>query len=89
MAEKFRLEISKSAEKQLKVIPRADQGRITRAILTLETDPFPQGTRKLRGYDDVYRLRVGLYRVIYSVNGRQLLVIILKLGHRKDVYRGL
>ncbi len=53
----------------------------------LGADPHPPGSRKLTGHDDVYRVRVGPYRVIYSVARRQLIVIILKLGHRKDVYR--
>ena len=39
------------------------------------------------GYDDVFRIRVGVYRILYSVSGRQLVIIILKIGHRKDIYR--
>jgi mRNA interferase RelE/StbE len=56
-------------------------------MLGLADDPHPPGSRKLAGYDDVFRTRVGRYRIIYSVEGRRLIVIILKLGHRKDVYR--
>jgi mRNA interferase RelE/StbE len=84
---KYRVQISATAERQLRRLPRDDQLRVVRAVLTLAQDPRPQGCRKLQGYDDVFRIRVGTYRVIYSVEGRQLRVIILKVGHRKDVYR--
>jgi hypothetical protein len=48
---------------------------------------WPRGSRKLQGFDDLFRIRVGTYRVIYSVEEARLLVLLLKLGHRKDVYR--
>jgi len=56
-------------------------------MLALSDDPFPTGSRKLSGYDDVFRIRVGVYRVIYDVADAALVIIILKIGHRKDVYR--
>jgi mRNA interferase RelE/StbE len=84
---KYRVQISATAERQLRRLPRDDQLRVVRAVLALAQDPRPPGCRTLQGYDDVFRIRVGTYRVIYSVEGRQLLVIILKVGHRKDVYR--
>lgn len=59
----------------------------TSAILTLAIDPFPSGVRKLSGYDDVYRIRVGSYRVLYSVSTTTLIVIELKVGQRGDVYQ--
>ena len=48
---------------------------------------WPGGVRKLKGYDDMFRLRVGDYRVIYSVDDTRLIVILLKVGHRGDIYR--
>ena len=84
---KYDVEISETAEKQLRKLQRDDQRRIARAILALAVEPLPRGSRKLSGYDDVFRIRVGRYRVIYSVSGNRLIVIILKIGHRKDVYR--
>ena len=84
---RHRIEISRTAEKQLKKLPRDLQRRLARAMEELGADPHPPGSRKLTGHDDVYRVRVGTYRVIYSVARRQLIVIILKRGHRKDVYR--
>ncbi len=56
-------------------------------MLALGEDPFPRGTRKMSGYDDVFRVRVGRYRILYSVADDQLIVVMLKIGHRKDVYR--
>jgi mRNA interferase RelE/StbE len=84
---RYSVAISRTAEKQLKKLPRTDQRRVARALTALGDDPRPAGSRKLTGFDDVFRLRVGRYRVIYSVEGRRLLVIVLKIGHRKDVYR--
>lgn len=82
----YRLEISRTAEKQLRKLPRREQERVVATILPLATDPRPRGSRKLSGYDDVFRLRVGRYRVLYSVEHRRLVVIVLKIGHRREVY---
>ena len=84
---RYSIEISRTAEKQLEKLNRDDQRRVVRAILALADDPRPQGSRKLAGYDDVFRIRVGRYRVLYSISGKKLVVIILKIGHRKDVHR--
>ena len=83
----YDLEISRTAEKQLKRLPRAEQQRIVRAILNLAVDPRPHGSRKLIGYEDVFRIRVGRYRILYSIATRRLIIIILKVGHRRDIYR--
>ncbi len=84
---RYSLEISRTAEKQLKKLDQADRQRVVKAMVALADDPYPRGSRKLTGYDDVFRIRVGSYRVIYSVSGTKLVIVILKLGHRKDVYR--
>ena len=55
-------------------------------MFRLSDDPYPRGARKLLGYDDVFRIRVGTYRVLYSVSEAEVVVIVLKVGHRKDVY---
>lgn len=84
---RYDIEISETAEKQLKKLQRGDQRRVARAIVALADEPHPRGSRKLSGYNDVFRIRVGRYRVIYSVSGNRLIVIILKIGHRKNVDR--
>ena len=53
----------------------------------LADDPFPRGSRRLSGYDDVFRVRTGRYRILYSVSERRLVIVVLKVGHRRDVYR--
>ena len=83
----YDVEIGRSAEKQLRRLPRRDRERIVSAITSLATDPFPKGVRKLSGYDDVFRVRIGRYRVLYSISERALTVLILKIGHRRSVYR--
>jgi mRNA interferase RelE/StbE len=84
---KLEIRVSATAEKQLRELPRPDLQRVIVAIRALAGDPRPRGCHKLRGYEDVFRIRVGHYRIIYSVQDRQLVVIILKVGHRRDIYR--
>ncbi len=83
----YEIEITRTAEKQLKKLPREDQERVVAAVLRLADEPRPRGSRKLAGYDDIFRIRVGTYRVLYSVSSGRLVIIILKIGHRRDVYR--
>ena len=83
----YRIEVSATAERQIRKLPRADQLRVVRAVQALSTDPRPPGCRKLSGYEDVFRVRIGRYRVLYSIEGRRLVIIILKVGDRKDIYR--
>ena len=81
------VEISRAAERQLRKLPRADQERVARAMLALADDPLPRGARKLSGYDDVYRIREGQHRILYSVSENRLIIVVLKVGRRSDVYR--
>ena len=83
----LRIEVSATAERQLRALPREDQGRVVRAIQRLGEEPHPRGCRKLAGYRDLWRIRVGYHRVLYSVDRQRIVVIVLKTGHRKDVYR--
>ena len=84
---RYEIEISRTAEKQLRKLPRADQVRVVRTMQALAGDPFPRGARKLSGYDDAFRVRTGQYRILYSVSERRLVIVVLKVGHRRDVYR--
>jgi len=65
----------------------AKRRRIIRVIQPLSIQPRPLGCRKLKGYDDVYRIRMGDYRILYSLNETQITIVVLKIGRRKDVYR--
>ena len=83
----YRIEVSGTAERQLKKIRREDKVRILRAISLLASEPRPGGCKKMSGYDDIYRIRIGNYRVIYEIDGKRIVVVILKIGHRREVYR--
>ncbi len=83
----YNVELTRTAEKQLRRIAKRDRNRLVEAIRGLADRPRPNGARKLQGYDDVYRIRVGQYRVVYEVFDDRMVVIVLKVGHRKDIYK--
>ena len=85
---KYKVLVKPSAVKELENIPRKkDRQRIVERISTLADDPRPHGSQKLSG-NDRFRLRQGSYRIIYSIEDDALIVYVIKVGHRKDVYRG-
>lgn len=84
---KFKIKISSTAEKKLKKIPKKDLVGIITAIQSLALDPYPEGCRKLMGEGNTYRIRKGLYRIIYEIKNNELVILVLKLGHRKDIYK--
>jgi mRNA interferase RelE/StbE len=75
-----------TAFRQLKKLDRAVQVRIFAKINRLADDPRPPGCLKLAGRDNVYRLRIGDFRVLYNIVDAKLIVLVLKVGHRRDVY---
>jgi mRNA interferase RelE/StbE len=75
-----------SAVKQLERLPKLAQRRIVRAIEELADDPWPAGCVKLVGEDNLWRIRVGSYRAVYSIDDDELQVMILRVAHRKDAY---
>ena len=83
---KYHLDIARSAEHQFKKLPITLQDRIIPKLLSLEDNPRPFGTKKLRD-SSFYRIRIGDYRVIYSIDDRSAIVRILDIAHRRDVYR--
>ena len=83
----YSVELTRTAEKQLRKIAKRDRERVVDAIGGLADRPRTHGARKLQGYDDVYRIRVGKYRIVYEVFDDRVVVIVLKVGHRKDIYR--
>ncbi len=82
----YKIRISSSAERQLKKLPSNVQIKISRAILGLASNPYPAGCKKLAGYQDIWRIRIGEYRVLYSIDRNIVTVIVLKIGHRKEIY---
>ena len=77
----------KGIDKELARLPKSDYLRITEKILSLAYNPRPHSCKKLIGSTNEYRIRSGNYRVIYTVADDVLTVVIIKIAHRKDVYR--
>ncbi|MEO7363731.1 MAG: type II toxin-antitoxin system RelE/ParE family toxin [Gemmatimonadaceae bacterium] len=76
-----------SAQRALQQIEKRDQKRIVARIDALAQDPHPAGARKIQGGTDEFRIRVGGYRVIYSVSDTTITVVVIRVGHRRDLYR--
>jgi len=85
MAE-YKITIKKSAVKELEDIPRKDLRKIIKRIRSLARDPRPHGSQTLSGQQQ-YRIRQGNYRIVYSIEDKELLIDIVKIGHRREVYR--
>jgi len=85
MAE-YRVLFRKSVEKDFSSIPKRDVKRILNRIKALEKNPRPPGSEKMTGQER-YRLRQGRYRIVYSIQDDELTVWVVKIGHRKDIYR--
>jgi mRNA interferase RelE/StbE len=84
----YRVLIKPSAAKEIEAVDqRKDRQRIVARILSLAEDPRPPGHEKLAGVEDLYRVRSGRYRIIYSICDAGLEVIVVRGGHRRDVYR--
>lgn len=85
---KYRIRIKTSAAKEIEAVDqKKDRQRIVSRIQSLAENPRPSGCEKLSGQGDKYRVREGHYRVVYSIEDKDRLVYVVKVGHRKDVYR--
>jgi mRNA interferase RelE/StbE len=82
----YRVFFKSSVEMDFSTIPKNDVKRILDRIKTLEYNPRPKGCEKLTGQEK-YRLRQGRYRIVYSIQDDELTVWVVKVGHRKDIYR--
>jgi mRNA interferase RelE/StbE len=83
----YRLVFKKSVAKDLRGLPKRDVARILRCFRDLRENPRPAGCEKLSGQER-YRVRQGLYRIVYEIGDSELVVVVVKVGHRRDVYRG-
>lgn len=83
----YRIEFAPKAQRDFKALDGSVRGRIARRIDSLAENPFSSGIKKLEGEEELYRLRVGDDRVLYQVQGKVLLVLIVGVGHRREVYR--
>ena len=82
----YRIVVRKSVAKDLKKIPKKDAKQIVKAIQSLAQDPRPPQSKKLSG-EEKYRLRCGVYRVLYEIQDKQLIICVVRVRHRKDVYK--
>jgi mRNA interferase RelE/StbE len=83
----YQVQIARRAVKTLAALPRREQQRIRAAIDLLAQTPRPPGCIAMAGEPSVYRVRVGDYRIVYQVSDAVLLVQVVRIGHRRDVYR--
>ncbi len=83
----YRVELSAAARRELRGLHSGARERILRALIKLEMEPRPPGTTKLTARDELWRMRVGEYRVIYQVRDRALVVLVVRIAHRREVYR--
>jgi mRNA interferase RelE/StbE len=83
----YRIEIKESARKALRGLPSGDQRRIVAKIDALATEPRPHGSTRLKGPEDFLRIRAGDYRVIYQIEDDILIVLVVRIAHRREAYR--
>ena len=84
---KYQVAFGSSAERELKKLPSPLIVRLLPHLESLESNPRPSGSRKLRGGDSEWRIRVGDYRVVYTIDDAKLLVEVMRIRHRSEVYR--
>ena len=82
----YRLTFRKSVTKDLRSIPPNDLSRILKRMEALADDPRPMGSEKLSGQER-YRVRQGVYRIVYEIQDEELVILVVKVGHRREVYR--
>lgn len=83
---KYKVVIKNSAAKSLRALPKKTQARIVGVIDSLAENPFPPASKKLKGREG-YRIRTNDYRIIYTVEKQVLIITVLAVGHRKDIYK--
>lgn len=88
---KYTIDIPRKIAKKLLRLPKKDQKKIVEKIDLLKVNPTPDGYKKLSGQNDLalYRIRVGDYRIIYAIEENCLIILIVEVGHRKDIYNCL
>lgn len=82
----YRISFKPAAERQLRRLPRQVQVRLIERIDELAGNPYPSGVKKLKAKVDLFRIRVGDYRIIYTVQGDKFVVLIVRVGDRRDIY---
>ena len=88
MPSSYRIEFTKSAKKEFEGLPEKMQGKVIEALGVLSPNPFSEllKVKKLKGADSLYRIRIGDYRVVYEIRKNTLIILVIKIGHRREVY---
>jgi mRNA interferase RelE/StbE len=85
----YAVKFTPAAERQIKDFDKPIQRQILTRIANLADNPRPNGVEKMKGEENLYRIRLGNYRILHTINDKHLLVLIVKVGDRKEVYRHL
>jgi mRNA interferase RelE/StbE len=85
----YEIRFAPAARRQFRKLPAEAQGRIAPRIDALGRDPRPAGAKRLRGVTDLWRIRAGTYRVVYNISDEAVEVLVVRVAHRRDAYRGL
>ena len=83
--ETYKVLLKKSAAKELEKVPEKDRKKVIKNIRDLSLDPRPQGVKKLSGQEK-YRIRQGNYRILYQIVDEELIIYVVGVGHRKDIF---
>ena len=84
---RYRVEFTPAAARDLKKLDRQAQKRLSSVIDGLSENPRPNGVKALQGDSSILRIRSGAYRILYRIEDRVVMIVIIRIGHRKDVYR--
>jgi mRNA interferase RelE/StbE len=85
---RYDVRITPAAQKEVDRLPKQARERVETAIVGLADDPRPRSSKKLKGLQNTYRIRVGNYRIVYQINDDHLVILVVAVGDRKDIYRG-
>jgi mRNA interferase RelE/StbE len=85
---RYRVDVGR-VERALRKLDPPVRDRVLRTLRSLEADPRREGAKRLAGPGELWRVRVGDYRIVYEIRDDRLLVLVVRLGHRREVYRGL
>jgi len=85
----YQIKVAEEAAKFIRKQDKRIQRQIINSIRALAQNPRPQGCKKLQGYKELYRIRSGNYRIVYTIREKMLLVFVVRVAHRKDIYRHL
>ncbi|MBW1820998.1 MAG: type II toxin-antitoxin system RelE/ParE family toxin [Deltaproteobacteria bacterium] len=83
----YKVELTREPEKFIRRQNRKTQIQITSALRKLASQPRPKQAKKLAGMDDLYRVRAGDYRIVYTIEDKKLLVLVVRVAHRKEIYK--